>query len=32
MCIRDRKKADWGTVKSPKETKTTHPILKGRLL
>ena len=27
-----KKKADWGTVKSPKETKTTHPILKGRLL
>jgi hypothetical protein len=27
-----KKKADWGTVKSPKETKTTHPIFKGRLV
>ncbi len=27
-----KKKVDWKTSKDPKETKTTHPVLKGRLL
>jgi hypothetical protein len=27
-----KKKTEWGTAKEPKETKTTHPILKGRLV